>query len=62
MMRLDHLAGGPCVLSFRLTVQIAGTNRRHVQQRSQRNQNNEQGMARRRRRQRRWLEQSFLQT
>ena len=60
MMCLDHLAGGSCVLSLRLAVQITGTDRRHVQQRGQRNQNHEQGMARRRRRQRRRLEQSFF--
>ncbi len=59
-MRLDHLAGGSRVLSFRLAVQIAGTNRRHVQQHSQRNQNHEQRMAHGRRRQRRRLEQSFF--
>jgi hypothetical protein len=60
MMRLDHLAGRSRVLSFRLAVQIPGTDRRHMQQRSQRNQNNEQGMARRRWRQCRRLEQSFF--
>jgi hypothetical protein len=60
MMRLDHLAGGARVLSFRLAVQIAGADRRHVQQPRKRDQSHQQRMAHGRRRQRRRLEQSFF--
>ena len=56
MVRLDHLACGACVLSFRLAIQITGADRSDVQQRGQRNQNHEQGVAHGRRRERRGLE------
>ena len=61
MVRLDHLACGACVLSFRLAIQITGADRSDVQQRGQRNQNHEQGVAHGRRRERRGLEQSFFE-